>query len=357
MSIINIFSDLTKSSGSGFGSLSWRNIQEGIRFFESLPTPEESLVEAKRQETELESTISKIKDKIEEIEAKMLNDCENPEEINDLEDSADYLKNQLENYEAEYEYVKEQSVMFNAITNEDDDNFIDNIPTFYDAMKNSVDRQIKDVKETVSIIKKTKRQIEICIDCKKKIRDEKGRKSSVKHYHINLLSFREFCKSSGSEASKDVNIRDYENDEYIYTPVICESCMGKISLSSDISNDTSVVKNCSKGEVDYGYLVNFDKKTLIELSNKYLTFVEELVKIDEIKYKENVVGTSSSETETEGAMSEKDTLKYFIDFFKSISDVCDCEECIENKNKREEKYNKLEEMLEEKEHKIEVIEE
>ena len=81
------------------------------------------------------------------------------------------------------------------------------------------------------------------------------------------------------------------------------------------------------------------------------------VLIDEIKYKENVVGTSSSETETEGVMSEKDTLKYFIDFFKSISDVCDCEECIENKNKREEKYNKLEEMLEEKEHKIEVIEE
>jgi hypothetical protein len=350
MSIINIFSDLTKSSGSGLGSLSWRNIQEGIRFFESLPTPEESLVEAKRQETELESTISKIKGKIEELEAKILNDGE---DLVDLEDSADYLKNQLENYEAEYEYVKEQSIMFNAITNEDDDNFIDNIPTFYDAMKNSVDRQIKDVKETVSIIKKTKRQLEICIECKKKIRDEKGRKSSVKHYHINLQSFREFCKSSES----DVNIRDYENDEYIYTPVICESCIVQENLSSDICNDTSVVKNCSKGEIDYGYLVNFDKKTLIDLSNKYLTFVEELVKIDEIKYKENVVGTSSSETETEGVMSEKDTLKYFIDFFKSISDVCDCEECIENKHQREEKYNKLEEMLEEKEHKIEVIEE
>jgi len=353
MSIINIFSDLTKSSGSGFGSLSWRNIQEGIRFFESLPTPEESLVEAKRQEAELESTISRIKDKIEELEGKILNDGENPEEIEELQDSIVYLNNQLENYEAEYEYVKEQSIMFNAISNEDDDNFIDNIPTFYDAMKTSVDRQIKDVKETVSIIKKTKRQLEICIECKKKIRDEKGRKASVKHYHINLQSFREFCKSSESE----VNIRDYENDEYIYTPVICETCIVQENLSSDICNDTSVVKNCSKGEIDYGYLVNFDKKTLIDLSNKYLTFVEELVKIDEIKYKENIVGTKGSETETEGTMSEKDTLKYFIDFFKSISDVCDCEECIENKNKREEKYNKLEEMLEEKEHKIEVIEE
>jgi hypothetical protein len=348
MSIINIFSDLTKSSGSGFGSLSWRNIQEGIRFFESLPTPEESLVEAKKQEAELESTISRIKDKIEELEGKILNDGENPEEIEELQDSIVYLNNQLENYEAEYEYVKEQSIMFNAISNEDDDNFIDNIPTFYDAMKTSVDRQIKDVKETVSIIKKTKRQLEICIECKKKIRDEKGRKSSVKHYHINLQSFREFCKSSESE----VNIRDYENDEYIYTPVICESCMVQGNFSSDISNDTSVVKNCSKGEVDYGYIVNFDKKTLIELSKKYLTLVEELAKIDEIKYKENVVKIDTEEKEN--TISEKDTLKYFIDFFKSISDNCDCEECLNSSTKN--KYEKLEELLEETENKIEVIE-
>jgi hypothetical protein len=330
MSIINIFSDLSTK-------FSLKSLEEGIRFFESLPTPEESLVEAKRQETELESTVQKIKEKIIEIENKI---SENPEELEELNDSSVYLKTQLENYEAELAYVKEQKVMFKAIASEDDDNFIDNIPTFYDAMKTSVDKQIKDVKETISIIKKTKRHIEICIECKKKIRDEKGRKASVKHYHINLLKF------------DDVNIRNYENDEYIYTPVICESCM-----SSEIPEDISVLKNCSKGEIDYGYLVNFDKKTLIELSKKYLTLVEELVKIDEIKYKEKIVGTKGSETEEESAMSEKETLKYFIDFFKSISDVCDCEECIEIKNKQSEKYKKLEEMLEENEHKIEVIEE
>lgn len=349
MSLISIFGDLSKSSSS---SLSWKSIQEGIKFFESLPTPEESLTEAKKQETELENIINKIKNKIIEIDDKILKtreeEIEEVEEIEELKDSTTYLKTQLENYEAELAYVKEQSVMFNAITNQDDDNFIDNIPTFYDAMKNSVDRQIKDVKETVSIIKKTKRQIEICIDCKKKIRDEKGRKASVKHYHINLLSFREFCKSSGSE----VNIKDYENDEYIYTPVICESCMVQGKFSSDISNDTSVVKNCSKGEVDYGYLVNFDKKTLIELSKKYLTLVEELAKIDEIKYKENVVKIDTEEKEN--TISEKDTLKYFIDFFKSISDNCDCEECLNSSTKN--KYEKLEELLEETENKIEVIE-
>lgn len=343
MSIINIFSDITTK-------FSLKSLQEGIRFFESLPTPEESLVEAQRQESELESTIQKIKDKIIEIEDRIF-DVENPdynptkEELEDMADSLNYLKTQLENYEAELAYVKEQKVMFSAIASEDDDNFIENIPTFYDAMKTSVDRQIKDVKETISIIKKTKRHIEICVECKKKIRDEKGRKASVKHYHINLLMF------------EDVNIRDYENDEYIYTPVICESCMG-----TEKSSDFSVLKNCSKGDVDYGYLVNFEKKTLIELSNKYLTLVEELAKIDEIKYKEKIVkpfgskGSEEDETE-EGAMSEKETLKYFIDFFKSISDVCDCEECMENKAKREEKYNKLEEMLEESDHKIEVIEE
>jgi hypothetical protein len=357
MSLINIFSDLTKSnSGSGLGSLSWRNIQEGIRFFESLPTPEESLVEAKRQETELETTICRIKDKINELETKMFNDGENSEEIND---SIEYLNTQLENYEAELEYVKEQAIMFNSIANEDDDDFIENIPTFYDAMKNSVDRQIKDVKEAISIIKKNKRHLEICVECKKQIRDEKGRKASVKHYHINLLSFREFCKFSGSEASKDEHIKVYENDEFIYNPVICESCIRNFvseEVLESIQEEILAIKNCSKGEVDYGYDVNFDKKILIELSKKYLTYVEELVEIDKIKYTEKLV-KSEIKNEEDQIMSEKDTLKYFIDFFKSISDVCDCEECMENKKEKSEKYKKLEEMLDEKENKIEVIEE
>jgi chromosome segregation ATPase len=168
MSIINIFSDLSTK-------FSLKSLEEGIRFFESLPTPEESLVEAKRQEIELETTIQKIKEKIIEIENKIFDlkniihenseDSEkqdfSKEELEDknllieeLNDSLDYLKTQLENYEAEYEYVKEQAVMFNSIANEDDDDFIDNIPTFYDAMKNSVDKKIKDVKEAISIIKK-----------------------------------------------------------------------------------------------------------------------------------------------------------------------------------------------------------
>lgn len=334
MSIINIFSDLSTK-------FSLKSLEEGLRFFESLPTPEESLVQAQRQESELETTIQKIKDKIDEINNNFFN-AENPEiisndQIEDMTDSLDYLKNQLENYEAELAYVKEQKVMFSAIASEDDDNFIENIPTFYDAMKTSVDKKIKDVKETISIIKKTKRHIEICIECKKKIRDEKGRKASVKHYHINLLMF------------DDVNIRDYENDEYIYTPVICENCM-----SSEIPDDTSVFKNCSKGDIDYGYLVNFEKKTLIELSKKYLSLVEELAKIDEIKYKEKIIKSDENEEDSiKDTMSEKETLKYFIDFFKSISDVCDCEECISKKTK----YDKLEEILEESENKIEVIEE
>lgn len=339
MSIINIFSDLSTK-------FSLKSLEEGLRFFESLPTPEESLVEAQRQESELETTIQKIKDKIDEINNNFFN-AENPEDIEkpyfsedqieDMTDSLNYLKTQLENYEAELAYVKEQKVMFSAIASEDDDNFIENIPTFYDAMKTSVDKKIKDVKETISIIKKTKRHIEICIECKKKIRDEKGRKASVKHYHINLLMF------------DDVNIRDYENDEYIYTPVICENCM-----SSEIPDDTSVFKNCSKGDIDYGYLVNFEKKTLIELSKKYLSLVEELAKIDEIKYKEKIIKSDENEEDSiKDTMSEKETLKYFIDFFKSISDVCDCEECISKKTK----YDKLEEILEESENKIEVIEE
>jgi hypothetical protein len=218
-------------------------------------------------------------------------------------------------------------------------------------MKNNVDRQIKDVKETVSIIKKTKRHLEICVECKKQIRDEKGRKASVKHYHINLLSF------------SDEHIKVYENDEFIYNPVICDSCFRNCisdSVSDDVSDDNdfekNVIKNCSKGEVDYGYDVNFDKKVLIELSKKYLTYVEELTEIDKIKYTEKLVRPKGSEDE-ENTMSEKDTLKYFIDFFKSISDVCDCEECMENKKEKSEKYKKLEEMLEETENKIEVIKE
>jgi hypothetical protein len=343
MSIINIFSDLTKSPGSGFGTsvLSWKNIQEGIRFFESLPTPEESLIEAKRQESELKNTISKIKEKLYEIENEMKHQDVLEEELEDLYDSSNYLKTQLENYEAEYEYVKEQAIMFNSIANENDDDFIENIPTFYDAMKNSVDKKIKDVKEAISIIKKNKRNLEICVECKKQIRDEKGRKASIKHYHINLLSF------------ENIHIKVYENEEFIYNPVICESCFENEALN-DNDYEKIVVKTCSKAEVDYGYDVNFDKKILIELSKKYLTYIEEITEIDNVKYKEKLV--KSENEDEENTMNEKETLKYFIDFFKSISDVCDCEECIANKEKKSIKYVKLKEILEEKENKIEVIE-
>jgi nitrate reductase beta subunit len=98
--------------------------------------------------------------------------------------------------------------MLESIVVEDDDSFLENLPYFYESVKKSADLKLKDVKEVTLLIKKQKRHLEICMNCEKKIKDEKGRKSSVKHYHF-----------------QEENFIFYENEDFIYEPIICEECL------------------------------------------------------------------------------------------------------------------------------------
>ena len=279
--MLSIFNDLSSLSNTV------KQIQTGIQFLSTLPTPEESLVKSKDQIAELESVIQKINTKIEEL---------SHDNTEDAIDSVAYLKEQLESYTMELDYIKEQNHMLSAIVTEDDDEFLENIPTFYKTMKKSVDEKIKDVNTVVEIIKK-KRELENCMKCEKKIRDEKGRKSSVKHYHV-----------------KNINTI-YENDDYIYTPVICDSCLNSI-MNNNVETST-VFKNCSKGEVDYGFVI--EGNDLQEFYDLYIHKIESIDKEKEIKK----LLENEEKPVKEKPMTDEENIDFFTQMFKMFKSLDD----------------------------------
>ena len=286
--MLSIFNDLSSLSNTV------KQIQTGIQFLYTLPTPEESLVKSKDQIAELESVIQKINTKIEEL---------SHDNTEDAIDSVAYLKEQLESYTMELDYIKEQNHMLSAIVTEDDDEFLENIPTFYKTMKKSVDEKIEDVNTVVEIIKK-KRELENCMKCEKKIRDEKGRKSSVKHYHV-----------------KNINTI-YENDDYIYTPVICDSCLN--SIMNNTVETSTVFKNCSKGEVDYGFVI--EDNDLQEIYNSYAHKIESIDKEKEIKK----LLENEEKPIKEKPMTDEENIDFFTQMFKMFKSLDEKDICSED---------------------------
>lgn len=244
-------------------SFSWKDFVEGVKFFQSIPPPEKSLENTEKQEKELKSTVEQLRSKIKDL-------TEERQEITDLIN--DYSV-KLETLEAELLMLSEEKHMLESIVVEDDDSFLDNLPYFYESVKKSADLKLKDVKEVTLLIKKQKRHLEICMNCEKKIKDEKGRKSSVKHYHFQ-------------------NNESYENEEFIYDPIICEECLESLSSDNTIVACTKEFKDslhpivtCSKGNHNYGYLIPEDCKDsfLYEFSKIFENFKTKMKEIDRVK--------------------------------------------------------------------------
>lgn len=261
---------ITLPSSSSF---SWKDFMEGVKFFQSIPPPEKSLENTEKQEKELKSVIEKMKEKLKDLS----------EEKQEIEELINDYSVKLETLEAELEMVSEEKHMLESIVIEDDDSFLDNLPYFCESVKKSADLKLKDVKEVTLLIKKQKRHLEICMNCEKKIKDEKGRKASIKHYHFQ-----------NCESDKFIS---YENEDFIYDPIICEECLEskKVSNSSSfkISDNTiaEIVSNsipivtCSKGNNNYGYLIseNINKTFLLEYNNCFEKFKTKMKEVDRVK--------------------------------------------------------------------------
>ncbi len=249
-------------------NFSWKDFVEGVKFFQSIPPPEKSLENTEKQEKELKSVIEKMKEKLKDLS----------EEKQEIEELINDYSVKLETLEAELEMLSEEKHMLESIVVEDDDSFLDNLPYFYESVKKSADLKLKDVKEVTLLIKKQKRHLEICMNCEKKIKDEKGRKASIKHYHFQ-------------------NDESYENEDFIYDPIICEECLEskKVSNSSSfkVSDNTiaEIVSNsipivtCSKGNNNYGYLIskNINESLLFEYSNCFEKFKTKMKEVDRVK--------------------------------------------------------------------------
>lgn len=249
-------------------NFNWRDFMDGVKFFQSIPPPEKSLENTQRQEKEIKSIVENLRLKIKDLN-------EEKQEISELIN--DY-STKLETLEAELEMLSEEKNILESIVVEDDESFLDNLPFFYESVKKSADLKLKDVKEVTLLVKKQKRHLEICMKCENKIKDEKGRKSSVKHYHFQ------------DETSFSI----YENDNFIYEPILCESCLETL-LPIDIfrefllQSSNSPIVTCSKGVIDYGYLVHENFLDNKEYSKLYEIFKIKLKEIDRIKSIENLM--------------------------------------------------------------------
>jgi hypothetical protein len=247
-------------------SFSWKDFVEGVKFFQSIPPPEKSLENTEKQEKELKSTVEQLRSKLKDL-------TEERQEITDLIN--DYSV-KLETLEAELLMLSEEKHMLESIVVEDDDSFLDNLPYFYESVKKSADLKLKDVKEVTLLIKKQKRHLEICMNCEKKIKDEKGRKASIKHYHFENDKF-----------------DSYENEEFIYDPIICEECLESKEFKNSLNTIAEIVScacnnpivTCSKGSKEFGYLISEDCKDsfLYEFSKTFENFKTKLKELDRVK--------------------------------------------------------------------------
>jgi len=191
-------------------------------FLKLLPTPEEEMEEYLKNEIFLTEKIKELNDTLSIIEEKMIN---NVEDIDDLRSKWDMIETVLETYETELENIKIHKKSIQYFINEEDEEFENQIPEVILSTIFSTHKKMKDVDFTVDIIKKDKeKQIEECIYCERILRDDKGRKTSREHFHLNNEKFKNFI---------------------YYKPVLCLEC-SQIILKDESPNfiDENVIINC-----------------------------------------------------------------------------------------------------------------
>lgn len=232
-----------------------------------LPSPEDELETMKQDQVKFKELIEETKEVIQKIENKLLEDPSDSNLIQKLE----YHNQMLETFEAELQCTKVQcnslDKMLKEEDSENDDAFNESLP---ELIANSIVTSRKKMEDVNSVVKSIenksrKNRIEECIICEVSIKDDKGRKASIRHLH--LPGFETFTK---------------------YKPVICVECFKKENiLDVDIPEVFEIDSEfaCKKGNKIYSMeleeeIPEFKEKAkkLIDLESK--NFIES-IKIEE----------------------------------------------------------------------------
>jgi len=257
------------------------------RFLDMLPTPEEEIENMIKDEEKLEELIKETKEVLEKID-NSLNSSDSSDliqdDITELENMKSHYTSLLETFESELQCTKVQHKSMNTILNSEDSNdeFETNIPELLANSIVSTRKKMEDVNDVVKSIEKIakKNRIEECIYCFTILKDECGRKTSLKHVHIN---------------------NDYVNTFKKYKPVICIDCINKYCDLEEIPKEFKDVDNfekldsenlestCKKGSKIYSYELKKD------LSSNFHIFDEKIKKYVELEKNDFINKVKSEE--------------------------------------------------------------
>lgn len=248
------------------------------KLLDALPTPEEELETMKQDQIKLLELIEETKEVVGKIDTKLEDKSLEDEDRNNLNQKLEYYTNMLEIFESELQCTKVQEKSLDKMLKEEETGeegaFEESLP---ELIANSLVTSKKKMEDVNSVVKSIeilskKNRIEECIICEVNIKDDKGRKASIRHFH--LAGYETFTK---------------------YKPVICVDCFTKkqkegniesiknIIVSEEFENDTEIT--CKKGNKIYSEELEVEipefkenAKKLIDLESK--NFIES-IKIEE----------------------------------------------------------------------------
>jgi hypothetical protein len=227
------------------GASSWESI------FSMIPTPEEEFENIDKESDLLREKIEELKDVIQKIE-KRVSEIEDIETIEILNNQKEQYISILETYESDLSYnsVHKKSLKFLINdTPEDDEKFQSQIPTLLANTYVSTKKKMEDVNSVVQLLEtKTKNnKVESCMECNIMIKDDKGRKTLLKHFHFtnfdslehHMLTICIDCAQKIEELQPIIFTEDTSESEYI-----CKK--GKHILSCSIEKESDYLTSKCK---------------------------------------------------------------------------------------------------------------
>jgi hypothetical protein len=239
---------------SKFGaSLQSQNFLEKILSF--LPTPEEELENVKKDEESLSNQVNELKQCIEKINIRLeeIKDSSDSEEFEVLNNKKEQYSSLLDTYEADLSYASVQKKSLGFLiddTEEGDEKFEAQLPELFANTYVSTKKKMEDVNSVVNILElqAKKNKIEICIECDATFRDENGRKTSLKHFHLSgfedlkkykpilcLDCFMDY-KNGLKCSNEDLKNIEFEEDDSLNSEELCKRG-NKIFNSKNILNN------------------------------------------------------------------------------------------------------------------------
>jgi hypothetical protein len=235
-------------------------------FFEKilsfLPTPEEELENVKKDEESLTNQVYELKNCIEKINARLeeIKDSSESEEFEVLNNKKEQYVSLLDTYESDLSYASIQKKSLGFLiddTEEGDEKFEAQLPELFANTYVSTKKKMEDVNSVVNILElqAKKNKIEICIECDATFRDEHGRKSALKHFHLE--GFEDLKKYKPILCLDCFQVFKYSNEE-----------LKNIEFEEDLSGESEEL--CKRGSKIFNSKIILNSPELKEKGKKFV---------------------------------------------------------------------------------------